>query len=51
MNTIVGELVKTNQRLNEIRDIPLGNLEETLTKRVEQLKKTSCLISFLGFCS
>jgi hypothetical protein len=36
MNQIANELVKTNQRLNEIRDIPIGNLEEKLTKQIEE---------------
>jgi hypothetical protein len=36
MNTITKELIKTNQRLNEIQDFPNGNFEEKLTKNVEK---------------
>lgn len=36
MNTIVKELAKTNQRLNEIKDIPIKNFEEKLTKQVRR---------------
>ena len=35
MNQIAKELAKTNQRLNEIRDIPIGNFEEKLTTQIE----------------
>jgi hypothetical protein len=32
---ITKELDTTNQRLNDLKDIPTGNIEEKLTKRVE----------------
>jgi len=35
MNKIADELVITNQRLNEVKDIPIGNIEEKITKQVE----------------
>jgi hypothetical protein len=35
MNKIAQELVITNQRLNEVKDIPIGNIEEKITKQVE----------------
>jgi hypothetical protein len=36
MNQIAKELVKTNQRLTEIGDIPIGNFEEKLTKQIDE---------------
>jgi hypothetical protein len=38
MNKIAKELVITNQRLNEVKDIPIGNIEEKITKQVELLR-------------
>ncbi|UJR23413.1 hypothetical protein I4U23_026420 [Adineta vaga] len=35
MNRISKELDKTNQRLNEVQDIPSGNIEEKLAKQLE----------------
>jgi hypothetical protein len=35
INKITNELDKTNRRLNELKDIPTGNIEEKLVQRVE----------------
>ena len=34
MKRISKELDRTNQRLNEVQDIPIENIEEKLTKQV-----------------
>jgi hypothetical protein len=39
MNTIAKELVKTNQRLNEIQNFPMENFQEKLTKQVRNIRK------------
>lgn len=48
MNIIAKELVKTNQRLDEIKNIPIGNFEEKLTKQVVKIEKNSLLNFFFG---
>lgn len=45
MNMIARELVKTNQRLNEIKEIPIGHFEKELTKRVKRQRKPNYSLS------
>jgi len=37
MNTIAKELVKTNQRLNEIKDIPIGKITKQLEEKLKNM--------------
>ena len=51
INRIVEELNKTNQRLNKVKDIPMGNIEEKLTRQVELLKTKSLIFSLVQLFS
>lgn len=39
LNLLARELMKTNQRLNEIKEIPIGKFEQKLTKQLEDKLK------------